>query len=387
MHEYPTFAKTICISHMIQKSSIFGILLIIGLYTVLTGCETEVDLTAPYKSTPVITAVLEYTTDTQFVRINRTYLADNNVVLYASNRDSVEYHPEEVEAWLFKKFNDDKRDSIQLEHIVKPSRDPGVFYNEDISFWYTTDELFTQSEIDAITGSNPANYTYELDVTARGQEYKGETDFPRVKNAFIGYPPANQPEFKVAFYSEQPNGTGVYRTQNFRYQQALPTARYQNILRLYFDYETENGTVVENQFIDYNLGIQEVNVSNPPSSGDPTFVTFNSENWYAFIGNILKDIPGIQTVKIEELEYRVIGANSILNSYINVTNPISDFTPVLSTFTNFDNGAIGILGSRTLAYSKFRLYDASIIIMNEGDYAYGLTYCVKGWAGSTELCL
>ena len=45
----------------------FGILLL----TILSSCETDVELEAPYKNTPIIFGVLDFTADTQFVRINK----------------------------------------------------------------------------------------------------------------------------------------------------------------------------------------------------------------------------------------------------------------------------------------------------------------------------
>lgn len=369
---------------MIQRTSLFGILLTIGILTLLTSCETDVDLTADYKSTPVITGILEYTADTQYVRINRTFLADTDVNVYAQNRDSVEYQPEEVEAWLFKKFNGDKRDSILLEHIVLPSRDPGAFYDENVSFWYTTQELFTESEISNLTASTPANYAYELDVTARGKNYKGETGFPKLKDSYITNPPVtpvNTPPYKADFYVYQ-GSNEFYKTQNFRYQQYIPTYRYQNVMRMYYSYMTSDNNWVDNQFIDYSLGVQEVNVNNPPASNQPTIVSFNPENWYAFIGEKFKNIPGIEVLKIVNLEYRITGGNDILNSYTNVTNPISDFTPVLSTFSNFNNGAIGILGSRTNVSREFLLTESSLEIMEGNVYFPDIDICVDAWSGS-----
>ena len=40
--------------------------------TLWNACSTEVDLTAPYDSIPVVYGLLELESDTQWVKINRT---------------------------------------------------------------------------------------------------------------------------------------------------------------------------------------------------------------------------------------------------------------------------------------------------------------------------
>src|SRR5690606_17596542 len=128
------------------RVSAFSLSMVIALFT-LSGCETDVDIMAPYKSTPVIYAVLDHTVDTQFVRINRTYLGEGNVSDYAAIKDSVEYPVDMVEAKLFKYRGNNLLDSILLETIEVPSRSPGVFYRQNVLFYYTAEPLFTESEI------------------------------------------------------------------------------------------------------------------------------------------------------------------------------------------------------------------------------------------------
>lgn len=366
-----------------RSISIFIVLASMSFF--ISSCTTDVDLNAPYKSTPVIVSVLNYTADTQFVRINRTYLGEGNASIYAQVRDSVQYDPSEVEAWLFKKRNGIEIDSILLEPIVKPSRDPGAFFDTDITFWYTTSDLFTEAEIDDIYALNSNEMTYVLDVNARGENYIAETGFPRIRNGSISYPQptvGGEPgPFKLIFYRT----TSINRYQNisFQYKALQPTARYQGVLRLNCDFEKSDGSVLENQVIDYQLGVTE----HEPTDQDGTNrYNFNTENWYAFVGNIVKDIPDIETVRMTNLEFRLTGANNDLNAYINVAQPISDFTPVLTVYSNFNNGAIGILGTKTLAVSSFYIDDPSVEIFNTGEYSYGVNYCTNAWPGSTLLC-
>jgi hypothetical protein len=366
--------------------TILKFIFLVSTALLISSCTTEVDLNAPYKSTPVIVSVLNYTADTQFVRINRTYLSNDNATIYAQVRDSVQYDPSEVEAWLFKKRNGIKIDSILLEPIIKPSREPGAFFDTDITFWYTTSPLFTEAEIDDIYTINTTEMTYALEVEARGENYYAETGFPRIKNSSINYPqPTVNGEpgaFKLIFY--RTTTANRYQNISFQYKALQPTARYQGVLRLNCDFVKSDGSVLENQVIDYQLGVTEHELTDPDGTNR---YSFNTENWYAFVGNVVRQIPNIETVRMSTLEFMLTGANNDLNAYINVAQPISDFTPVLTVYSNFNNGAIGILGSKTIAVSSFYIDDPSVENLNTGEYAYGVSYCTKApWPGSSYPC-
>ncbi len=362
------------------RSQLFLVLVAL---TTLTACETEVDLVAPYKTTPVIVGVLDQTADTQFVRINRTYLSNNNAVQYAGVKDSVEYDPSEVQARLVKLNNETEIGSIELEHITLPSRDPGVFYDEDVSFWYTSETLFSESEWNNIGQSANSPYRYRIDVELRGESYTATTDFPRLIDGHIAYPSAGNDFIKI----EMVQTNGNYSQQTFSYKAYSPTYRFQGVFRFNFSYEKTDGTLVEDQYIDYQLGINQLNLSS--QDGSSQIYPFNPEAWFQFIGPKIKAIPDLDRVRIQNVEVRISGGNRVINDYINVSQPISDFTPTLTTYSNIDGGAIGILGSKTLAKSLAILGNNTVELLNDGDDTGGTDgpcYCTESWPGSNFDC-
>ena len=64
---------------------------VFALVTGWLGCSTDVDLTAPYDSVPVVYGLLELDADTQWVKINRTWLGEGNQLSAAQIPDSSEY--------------------------------------------------------------------------------------------------------------------------------------------------------------------------------------------------------------------------------------------------------------------------------------------------------
>jgi len=353
----------------------------------ISGCETDVDLMAPYKSTPVIIGILDYKADTQFVRINRTYLGPGDATMYAQVKDSVEYSPSEVEAWLFKRRNGAIKDSIELKYIMKPSRDPGAFYNQNVGFYYTTDPLFTDQEIADIRqgtlSGSPVLMTYDIRVVARGKTFTATTNFPDLSESTITYPPfLGTSPIRIPMYQEV---TSTYSNIEFKYKTGSETARYLGVYRINFDYVLTDGTTITDQHIDFKLGAQDN--TEGTNNKDGGFV-FNAASWYDAIGIKIKAIPNIKQVRIRDLEFRLTGANKMLTTYLKAANPVSEFSPVLNTVTNFDNDAIGIFASRTVIVRKTHLSEPSLKIMNQGEYtsAPGLSYCVLNWAGSEYVC-
>lgn len=373
----------------IRKSPVsffYVLLLMLVMSSMISSCESEVNLMAPYKSTPVIVGILEYTADTQFVRINRTYLGAKNNDLYAQIKDSVEYAPGEVDARLYKLKDGNIIDSIQLHYITKPSRDVGAFFNQDVGFYYTAEPLFTPDEIEDIElgsylGKNIL-YEYLLKVTARGETYTAITNFPEMSVMTITNPPNTITPNRLDFYREV---SSTYNNVSFSFVTGNNTYRYLGVFRLNFDYFLADGTEVKNQYIDFKLGTLD-NLNG--KSGQPNSTKLNGGNWLEFLGYKLKEIPGITQVRIHNVEYRLTGANQSMTKFLKIAKPISDFTPAMSSYSNFDNGAIGVLGSRTVLTRSSQLSESTLKILNHGDLTAqpGLSFCVVDWAGSNYVC-
>ena len=66
----------------------------------MSSCTTEVDLTAPYDSFPVVYGLLEVQADTQWVKINRTWLGEGNQLVAAQIADSSEFEAGSVDAHI-----------------------------------------------------------------------------------------------------------------------------------------------------------------------------------------------------------------------------------------------------------------------------------------------
>ncbi|MCH2213989.1 MAG: hypothetical protein MK086_02350 [Flavobacteriales bacterium] len=307
----------------------------------ISSCETEVDLLAPYEETPVIYGILDFSKDTQFVRINKTFLGEGDPSLYAGIKDSIEYDPEDISAIIFKYDTDGNLlDSFPLLPTDIPNREPGIFYDEDVRFYYTDAQLFTASEIE-LNSFNPSDFSFKLNVNIKGEEYTATTVFPGITEStiFRPIPPSGIPptvaELRFTFGSSPSLN---FTSTTLTFVRDGSTEVYSGLLRLNFNYEDVDGNYFENQKIDFSLG------EFTPSQNQFTSQV-QGENYYTFLASQFDQIPGLSRVEFVNLKVIVTGAPEELSTYIDVVQPVSEFSPTLSNYTNIDNGAIGIFSS------------------------------------------
>src|SRR5688572_5057114 len=111
-----------------MRKSLLGLLAAVFVFT---SCSEDIDLTAPYKDITVTYGLLDETKDTNWIRIQKAYLGDDNALLYAIIPDSL-YYPATLDAWILA-FNASnvQVDSIHLERMVNVFvKDPGTFASD-----------------------------------------------------------------------------------------------------------------------------------------------------------------------------------------------------------------------------------------------------------------
>lgn len=352
-------------------------LLLISSALLFTRCETEVDLLAPYKVTPIIYGVLDFEADTQFFRINKTYLGEGDNNLYAGIKDSVEFPLGEVQGWIIKKIGSGVVDSFELDAIDKPFREPGLFYNTNVRFYYTAETLLTPEEVTAVRSTVANRPYFEMVVNAAGETYTAESVFPLINSSSIVVPVANPIIPRSDFYVTA--GQGAFRSQNFRYDRHPTAGRYEADLRVVYDVDFTDGTTAFNEFFDYRID------SRDNSGSGITNISFGSRNWYEFAGARFRAIPNVERIRIHYLEYILSAANQDFATYLSVAQPVSQLVPVLSEFTNIAGGAIGLFASRAHISRTIYLTEPSLEQLSTGNLTSGPCYCVT-WTGTNYNC-
>ncbi|HKL40189.1 MAG TPA: hypothetical protein VJ894_05890, partial [Cryomorphaceae bacterium] len=209
-----------------------------------------------------------------------------------------------------------------------------------------------------------------------------ETRFPGLSNSTIEQPQFTGGTPQRMFFVQ--SGINLnFSSVPFKFSTDPFTASYSAAYRLYFDYTRTDGSIEEGVFIDYDLG--DFGNEELANNRDINISLFG-ENLYTFWGNQFDLIPDLAEVEIDVLEFRVTGATPELNTYLEVAQPVSQFTPVLSSFTNISNGAIGIFSSVATRTRETYLSERSLQKLNESLLTGAYSYCVQDWPNSEYLC-
>lgn len=341
---------------------------------VFTGwsCSTDVDLLAPYKSTPVIYGILEASADTQWVRINRTYLGEGNLNSYAQIKDSVEYDPSQIDARIHKiNENFDTVATYTLDWMDLDMREEGAFYDEDIQMWYFTDELLFEEE-------DGSNFTFRLEVDIDGKRYASETSVIDLGIENIQAPlPTEQVSLSLGNYNTSDNSEIYDNTPMELLMQPPEIAEigiFNYKLNFYFQYSNIEGEI---DSTNYTIPIAEIDGRNV--SGTQIRTEINSERFYDYIGSRLDTIPDLQSVRITDVRLQYTIANNDLGTYIAVNNPLFITFSQPPEYSNIE-GALGIFGSRDNFFVSKNLSEGSIRLFNQGELTSSYCFCTA-WQG------
>lgn len=342
-------------------------MIVLGLFS---GCETDIDLTAPYKSTPVIYGVLDNAAEIQFFRINRTFLGDGNAYDYAAIADSSEYDPEDVHVLLKKYVGNELVNTITLNDTIISSRKPGAFYNEDIRFYYTAEPLLEGNE-----GINPtilSSIRYDLEATLEGKLYTASTPMVNIRAVDITYPFYNEDTPTAMTFTVNEN----YSQQNIRFRSGVNGKRYEVLLRFYADLVLDNGDILHDQFYSYKIG--ETSTASI-SGGSEISMRFSSGSIYETTANWASQIPDLHKVKIKRLEFQFTGGSEVMDIYLNLNEPSSSIATINPEYSNIE-GAIGIFASKSTFTMDAYLQNPSVGHFNVDQYNDSETCYCSAWS-------
>ena len=306
------------------------ILIIFGALAVLfTACETDFNVNAAWEETIVVYGLLDASTDTQYVRINKAYLGEEDAIIMAQYPDSINFNPSSLDVIIYKLESNDTTDIVQLDTmlIIKDSLDvngdPGLFAIENNIIYSAVfpSAFFT-------SGNNYAIWIRNLDS---GNQVWATTevisDFSfKNTNLLINFP--------FGFYNPDLPDTSRVLSKTIEWNKSVNGTIYQ--LDLIFNY-SENGilkSLVWSQPLEYSEG------------GGPTMQSkLEGEKFFNFLSSELKD-PDFQGIRhFENIDLIMTVGTENLETYITVNEPISNISQQRPSFTNINNG-IGIFSSR-----------------------------------------
>ena len=335
--------------------------LIISLIALATffSCETDVDVNAPYDRIPIVYGVLDQSTDTQWIKINKSFLGTDNLSYPSINDsmyfDKVEVKVEEVDD------NGNVGNVFSLDSKFVPvTPGSGIFFTGQQRVYY-----FVPSTLDNTK-------KYRIIGNGDGRDFSATTN---IIEPF---------DFSFKFKNTTlVNDIKLYNTGNYidikpEWAQSPDAESYDVTMRFHYT-EHRNGNIYQ-KFIDWNMGSAK-----PTSSGNLKLTT-NAESFFVRLSTSkdLIDTVGVTKRVIGSVDFRVTSANLILKTYIDVSKPNSGIAFDRPDYTNIDGGR-GVWASRFTAEITGRnLSEKTVEHLYNGSYTANFKFCSDNPAWSSD---
>jgi hypothetical protein len=319
---------------------------VLGCALTLASCSTEVELNAPYERTPVIFGLLEAGVDTQWVRINRTWLGDGNQFDAALIADSSEYPAESVDARVLEVLGGNVTREFVLQDTMLSNKDEGVFFGPDHQAWFFVPE----------GGLNP-DALYDLDVVlADGDHPTATTNLIASVTGNITQPPAGVSTFKYGFANIGPFTT-TFPDITFKWSSTTGASRYDVAMEIMIQeqvwaneahtdlVETRDRTLV------WSIGSVD---TNDDEGGEVLTKVVNGEQFFSFLATKLEANPLVTRVLgywddedqiARAFNFILTIANDEFRTYLDVNNPVTGVIQERPEYTNIVGG-LGLWAAR-----------------------------------------
>ena len=343
MHEQK---KTVFLPHIKIQFRMKNIRFILGLswfILVFNSCSTRVDLYAEYKDVPIIYAMLNPKTDTNYVKITRAFCGTNDDPINAKEvaliADSSNY-PGKLDARIIEvksthgNVYEPTGRVMVLDTITLHDKKAGTFYSPDQTFYYTSEPFNT--------GANGSKYKYRLVVV------KPDGDTLTAQTGMVGNEEFSIITGGVGFQMATTNAVRkiIFRADGF-------ASLYE--VAIQFNYrEQKNGHSIVRKSVDRSFGTRPLNEFHKIEGTDNYYSLEYSENWlfnalaYAIGGDTIVDPnhPNV-TRYIDDFIITISAAGDDL-AYYYIANQAQTESPIslVTTYTNIEGG-YGLFSSRT----------------------------------------
>jgi hypothetical protein len=299
----------------------FLLFLLLPLLLLTWSCEEDFNINAPYKDITVIFGLIDPGEDTIFLKINKAFLGEGNVMEMAKIEDSSIYVTS-LKATIEEWENGDLKRSYNLDTITINNKEEGTFYNPYQIIYYTPYEPVTSRE-------------YRLKVEVNNREITAVTNL--VNDFTIKKPNAGSP-----FIQFKPDVVG-----KIEWTSAVYGKRYEAVIRIKYKELFLDSPDTVFKYVDWAMGTQK---SVNDNGGEDMLVEYNNNAFYTFIADKIPYEDPATEANVNErftnnVDFIIAVAAEQLNLYMEVNEPSNSIVQERPEFSNIDNG-LGLLSSR-----------------------------------------
>ena len=325
----------------------------------MTACEKKLDPLDTYKDITVVYGLINPLDTIHYIRINKAFLTDGDVVMMAQDPAASTYPVEDIDVRIYEITPTGNTTQIPVETTIIHDKDSGVFYYPEQLVYYFKKTF--------------GNNLYNLDNTIKIEIENKKTgkityaETPLVNDFSIEYPrnghPLDLPPNRITrcMWKNAKNGKiyDVYYTLYYR--------EGRNI---------EPSTVWENDSLTWHIGTYSAVKT---GNGDKQIETFQF-NPTAFYGqiqkNVVYDTSLWRTPYMRKSKITVWSGGEALHYYHNINKPAQGVTQERPEYTNLktkiyseeigdykdiENEAFGIFSSRMKTSNIISLTDTIVM--------------------------
>lgn len=325
----------------------------------LIGCETDLNVKAPYKRIPVIYSLLDQNDEYHFVKISKLFNGDLDAYEMAAVADSSKVDIKEI--YIEEYLNDNYVKTYSLRDTLITNKESGVFASPNQTIYYFKDANLNSES------------TFKLVVDIGAEEIASATT-SLIKNTSV-FQDVSWQRFRT---TQQISFAANADLTELQLNVVPPTLAKQTEVNMYFTYCTNftDGTT-DLDTIKYQIGSKTV--VNPASPAELKF----SLDEAVFYQKILEDIPDADDTPnfsnrvAGVVFFDVVNAGEDLYYYMEVNSPEAAVFQARPPFTNVENG-LGIFSARTTfntiddfpgGKDGFNLNKESLKVLIEGEFA------------------
>ncbi|HNT70165.1 MAG: hypothetical protein BWX61_01354 [Bacteroidetes bacterium ADurb.Bin035] len=324
-----------------------------------SSCSTDVDLTQEWQDIPIVYSILDLNSSTQYIRINRAFLGDDDASQLAHIPDSINYN-------------------YLLDVRVKEYDHDGNFVKEyicdTVHLWYNSDAFYSgYMPIYRFTIPNPfsidyydttwlnPNYKYELVIYNPKYDKLITSSCDVIGNISITKPYSGQPY--LDFHTNSKSSIEWTSAKNGRL--------YELLFRFYYkEVNINNPEDTLYKYIDWNLGSVK---SSKLIGGENLTIAYYNQGFFDNLKNHLTIDNNINRI-IGKIELIITVGDDNMATYIALngssSTSLSQSRPV---FTNIDNG-IGLFTSKRTFKRSYSLNSTTQILLTTREDLVSLNF-------------
>ncbi|MCD4696738.1 MAG: hypothetical protein K8S16_10915 [Bacteroidales bacterium] len=329
-----------------MKKNHLPFILLSGIILLLFSCETDFKTIANYEDITVVYGLLDQKDSNQYIKINKAYLSEGDVLTYAQNPDCTNYI-NKLNVWMEEwTESGDPIGTIVFDTTTIYNKEPGLFYYpEQVLYnWQRPETPFGfeyviigfNDTIDIIPIWLNENSIFKLKIQnpESGKIISSETKL--VKEFCFTSPP---PSVFIIFIND-PSGQ-----KSFAWDEAENGGKYEFEMRFYYQEVLHNSSDTLSKYIT----LAKNTVSASAGSNGLTYY-YKDQSFFSSCTNL---IPYSSPADEENVKDRLTGNVEVTVSvaeeeyalYIQVNEPSTSIVQEKPQYSNIENG-IGLFSSR-----------------------------------------